>query len=39
MKSIVRYDNFELPKVSVTDDGFLQGEAVVSRAGVFELYG
>ena len=31
----VRYDRYPAPRVTRTDDGFLRGEAVVTRTGVF----
>jgi hypothetical protein len=32
----IRFDSIKLPKMSVTPEGYLRGEAVVSRAGVFK---
>ena len=33
---IKRFDTFKLPKVAKTKEGYLRGEVVASRAGVFE---
>ena len=35
-EKIFRFDTFRIPKVKKTKDGYLQGEVVASRAGVFE---
>jgi hypothetical protein len=32
----IRFDTFKTPKVKKTKDGYLQGEVVASRVGVFE---
>lgn len=36
MSNDIRFDSIKLPKMSVTPEGYLRGEAVVSRAGVFK---
>lgn len=36
MKSNIRFDTFKIPKVSKTKEGFVRGEVVASRAGIFE---
>jgi uncharacterized protein len=33
-----RYDTFQIPKVQKTKEGYLRGDAVGSRAGVFVYY-
>jgi hypothetical protein len=31
----IRFDTVKIPKVRKTDDGFLEGEVIAGRAGVF----
>jgi hypothetical protein len=33
---MIRFDSIKMPKMKRTDEGYLRGEAVVSRAGVFK---
>lgn len=35
---IYRIDTFPVPKVQKTDQGFLEGEVVASRTGIFNYY-
>lgn len=35
MKNVARYDRGSVEKTVVTDEGYLRGEAIVTRAGVF----
>lgn len=36
MSNNIRFDSIKLPKMTKTKEGYLRGEAVVSRAGVFK---
>jgi len=36
MTNVIRFDSVKIPKVIKTKEGYLRGEAVVSRAGVFK---
>ena len=36
MSDNIRFDSIKLPKMIKTKEGYLRGEAVVSRAGVFK---